>query len=526
MKTQLLKILIVGATIFLLQLTLSPILLGQDRELVILHTNDSHGRIYPVVVRHENPTSQLADPGAGMNTLGRTGEIGGFAALATAIQQLRHEFGEENILLVDGGDSFADGLLGQLTRGEASIGLMNQLGYEFMALGNHDFDFGKKRTSELQDIALFPMRGLNVIDEDTGQPFLGQPWAIIEKAGIRVGLIAIGYRNTHLTTGPDNVRGLRFEDSKPLLSPYIRELRDQVDLLVALSHEGLDYDKELARDHPELDLIIGGHSHDFTSEPLMVGNTRIVQAFSHLMALGVTKVSLNQQGVAAISSEIQWLWHDQVLPDRQMAETIREISLPWQDTLNAVVGYANTPIPRNYKSASPFDFMLGDILMQQTGSQLALLPGVGYGIAINHGPIKRMDLCALIPHDNQVVTLELQGRQILEILEQSAWNQHPDQTRDEVGGIIQTPGMQWEADLRKPAGNRISGVMVNGEPLDENQWYHVVTHEGMLQGLHRYETIARGRNISHTGNSLLQLLEDHMADNPVEAPETPMIINQ
>lgn len=117
---------------------------AQEKELVILHTNDTHGRIFPVIVKDNNVASQMADEGAKNNIEARRqGEIGGMASLATAVSDIRKKHGHENVLLVDGGDSFSDGMLAKLTKGEANIRLMNKLGYDFMALGNHDFDFEK-----------------------------------------------------------------------------------------------------------------------------------------------------------------------------------------------------------------------------------------------------------------------------------------------------------------------------------------------------------------------------------------------
>jgi 5'-nucleotidase / UDP-sugar diphosphatase len=496
------------------------ILSAQDPEIIILHTNDTHGRIFPVVIETDNATSQMADEGAEkMMKPERHGEIGGFASLATAVKEVRQEYGDDHVLLIDGGDAFSDGLLSQLTKGEANIRLMNLLGYDFMALGNHDFDFKKDRTKELDRMANFPLRGLNVIDSATGRPFPGEPYIIKEKGHIQIGLLALAYRNTHLTTSKKNIQGLRFEESSKNIGKYLAELKEKADLIVVVSHEGLEYDKELAKKTEGIDIIIGGHSHDVTEKPEKVKNTWIVQAFSHGMALGITKVKLKDKQIKNVETEVRWLWTDEVQPDGEMAQAVEEISEPHHKELYEVIGHTNTAIPRNYKSGSPFDYLVGEILMEKTGSVAAMLPGVGYGITINAGDIRRLDLHALLPHDSKLATVELQGTQIIKILEKSAENQKPEDIANSVGGIIQTPGIEWKADLSKPIGERVSDIKIDGHEIENEKWYKIATHGGMLEGLHGYDEIGRGRSINKTEEEIARLVERYFSDkNEISVP--------
>src|SRR3954471_13458624 len=127
----------------------------------ILHTNDIHGDLGEFVVDTGDATSQTGDRGRPYQEYPRRGVIGGFARLATAVEQARRNRPEGSVILVDAGDTFGDGLLANLTRGEATIRMMNALGYTFMTLGNHDFEYTAARTRELQQLAHFPMRAAN-----------------------------------------------------------------------------------------------------------------------------------------------------------------------------------------------------------------------------------------------------------------------------------------------------------------------------------------------------------------------------
>lgn len=497
----------------------SSSLYGQEKKIIILHTNDTHGRIFPVEVNDPDATSQMADAGEKLIKLDKKGEIGGMAVLSSAIQEIRKKYGEGNVLLLDAGDSFSDDYLSKLTKGEANIQLMNHLGYEFMSLGNHDFDFGPERTKELAKIASFPIRGANVIDSATGQPFLGDPTIIIEKNGIKIGIIAAGYRNTHLTTSKKNVRGIRFEESKQHLSRYISALENKADIVVLLSHEGLEYDKELIKNHQGIDIVVGGHSHDITEKAEKVNNTWIVQAFSHGMAVGISTISISDKKITDVSTEIRWLWHDIIGDDSETSSMIDKLSSPYIDTLFKVIGKAANAIPRNYKSGSPFDFLIGEILIKETGSDAAMLPGVGYGITINAGYIRRMDLYSLLPHDSKIATVELTGAQVLKVLEKSAENQEPGDPAKKSGGLIQTAGMEWEADLNKPVGKRVSNVRIKGKEMDPGIWYKIATHTGMLEGLHGYDELSKGRSIEKTDREVTAAVEKYISEaKEISAP--------
>src|SRR5262249_27855910 len=151
----------------------------------------------------------------------RRGTIGGVARLATAIERARRAHPAGSVLLVDAGDTFGDGLLANLTRGEATIRMMNERGYTFMPWGNHDCEPTSARTAELQALARFPMRAGNAQVKATGAQFLGDPTLVVSAGGVRVGLIAIGYHNTDQTGNKANTRELSFTSGIDIARKYV-----------------------------------------------------------------------------------------------------------------------------------------------------------------------------------------------------------------------------------------------------------------------------------------------------------------
>jgi 5'-nucleotidase / UDP-sugar diphosphatase len=462
-------------------------------KITILHTNDIHGRHRPIPVIRGSATSQTGDPGQTWDEFDAEGQAGGFAALASAVSRFRRERGEENVLLVDGGDTFSDDLLGNLTEGEAVIRLMNKVGYQLMALGNHDYDYGSERTQQLQEMAVFPIRAANVIEQDSGRPFLGDPTVVLEAAGQRVGFLALTYHNTALTGNPKNYQGLEFQDGIQAARKYLPELRKRADVVVVLSHLGTAMDRVLALQVPEMDLIIGAHSHDRITQE-RIGKVSLVQAVSDISVLGEVVIHLGGDRATNVESRLHTLWLTEFPEDEDMARLVEELRAPYKDILEEVIAIAGGAIGRNYRSESPFDRLVGEIMCLETGAQVAFMPGVGYGVTLQPGPITREALYTLIPHPAKLVTMRLSGKQILEILEQSATNQDPGDPSLIVGGLVQSAGLTWKLDFNQPLGSRVSEVDVRGMPIQRDHSYLVVTNAGMARGLHQYTPFTEGQD--------------------------------
>ncbi len=481
---------------------------GPMRTLTILCTNDFHGQYMPIYVFPGNATAQSGDPGASrMQVFPRAGEIGGFAYLLTRTREIRTGQGRGNVLLVHGGDTFSDDLLGNLTEGQAIIEMMNRMEYDFAALGNHDFDYGWERTEVLGGMANFPMRGANVLVAATGEPFLGDPVRVLERAGVKIGLLAIGYHNTDQTTDPKHIRGLRFVDGTEVATGYVERLREQADIVVIVSHQGTEVDRLTARRIEGIDLIVGGHSHDLFSEPEKVGGTWIVQSFSNGAVLGQVDLSVEDGRITGIDFTAHLLWKDEIAADADMQQLIGRQRETHMDRLSEVIGHAGDSIGRQYRSESPFDVLVGQILCDYTGADAAMLPGVGYGVTLKPGPIHREDLIRLLPHGAKLATVELTGDQIRRILEQSATNLKPRDPLDAVGGLIQTAHMRWTVDLSQPVGKRVSDVFLRGPQLEPETHYTVAIKGGMLEGLHRYKTFSEGRNVKKYDKMIADVVE-------------------
>ena len=469
----------------------------EQQIITVLHTNDIHGSYKPFYAFKGNATAQTGDSVDNYMTFPKNGEIGGFARIASAIKSIRSKKDSTSVLLLDGGDTFSDDLLSNITKGEVVISLMNELDYDMMVLGNHDFDYGLERTKELARLANFPMRAANVIDSTTNEPIFNEAYKIIEKNNVRIGVLPIAYRNTNLTGNPKNMEGIRFEQGLSTIKKYLPELRAKSDIIIVLSHEGMSVDKIIAEEIDGIDLIVGAHSHDLIQPPYKSNGTFVVQAMSDAAVLAETELIIENKRLKDINTNYHFLYADEWEEDEKILKSIQDYRFEHKKELEEYVAMAKTPIGRQYKEESPFDKLVTSILMDEMSSDVAFMPGVGYGITLQN-KIHKEDVFKLIPHNSKIITLNLTGKQLLELLEQTATNLKPKDKMDTVGGLLQSSGMEYTLDLSKLPDDRIRNIQIGGKAIDLNKRYKVATHSGMLNGIHNYTQFAEGTNIQIT----------------------------
>lgn len=453
----------------------------ESMTLTILHTNDLHGHVTP----WQGWEGELA---------GRT--VGGAAVLATAVKEVRASLGAEPVLLVDAGDTLGDTMLAVETRGKAVVELMNAIGYDAMVMGNHEPDFTMETLKQRVQEAHFAVLAANVIEVRSGQPMF-EPILIREIRGVTIGILGLAYSHTAMTTRPQNVADVRFHPAAETARYWIPRLRRQgVQVLMVLSHLGLGADMELARVVDGIDVIVGGHSHNRISDPVQIGRTIIVQAGAHGSDLGRLDLALRGGRLDGHRGQLMRLDHDRYAPDPEIAALVEQLREPYRAQLEERIAMAEKglaraqtlggPAPRRRDAESPVDELFADLLREALHVDIVLLPGVGYGVALGPGAVTADDLRNLLPHESEIITMKLSGRQLGEILEQSLENVLTENATERVGGIIQVSGLAFAYDPKKPPFNRILWITVQGERLESARLYEVATNSLLSQGGHRY----------------------------------------
>ncbi len=479
----------------------------------ILHTNDLHG--------HLTAWRGWEGPLAGKT-------LGGADRIATVIKQVRQSVGAEHLLVLDAGDTFGDTMLAAETQGHAVVEVMNALGYDAMALGNHDPDFSMEVLHDRIRQARFAVLAANMLDAETGQQSI-QPSLIREVAGVRIGILGLAYPQTALTTAEKNLRGVTFQSAVDTARRWVPRLRSQgAQVIVALSHGGLGADVSLAREVEDIDVIIGGHSHNRIEEPIREGHTLIVQAGAHGSDVGRLDVSISDGRIASAHHRLVMLDHDIVSSDPAVATLLHTLREPYRDRLEEPLGIATETIPRAQTLAgprprirdaeSPVDSLFADILREKLHVQVVFLPGVGYGVALGPGMVTAEALRNMLPHDSQMVTMMLTGVQLREILEQAVDNVVTDDSEKKVGGMIQVSGMTFAYNPAKPYSDRVQRAYVQGQTLRSDQVYRVATNSLLAGGGHRYRTFLEGQDRQKRGMQYEILREWFSRESSIQAP--------
>lgn len=480
--------------------------------ITILHTNDLHGHLTPW-------------QGWEGDLKGKT--VGGLGRLAGAVALARKD-AAGGVLLLDAGDLLGDTMIADLTKGKALIAALNHLGYDALTVGNHEPDFGTEALRERMTEAKFPTVAANLVERKGGKLFT-KPYVVREVGGVSVGVLGLAYPKTAWTTAAKNVAEVEFQDPVRAAKTYLPEMRAAgADVAVVLSHLGLGSDQHLARSVEGIDVIVGGHSHNRMPDAQTVGTTLIVQAGAHGSDLG--RLDLNIKGGKIIGHRrtLVPLDHDKVPADADAERLVERLLAPHREALDEVIGKAAGWLVRAQTLAgqearkrdeeSPIDSLFADILLGETRADIALLPGVGYGVAIPPGPVTAAQLRQLVPHEGTVVTLRLSGAQVVEVLEQAVENTFTDDPATKVGGMIQVGGIRFRYDPALAKGHRVWHVERVGGEWEPAAEYTVVTNSMLAGGGHNYRTLTKGGKRTEHGSQYEAIRRWFERNSPVATP--------
>lgn len=430
------------------------------QELRILHINDWHGWAEPSPARQPDE------------------RLGGAAALAYQIKLRRQE---KPSLLLAAGDMLQGSVWANFTRGQASLALLQAMGVDAMVVGNHEFDFGLAVLEERLREARFPMLGANV----QGVPGL-LPLVIKKVAGVRLAIIGVVTPQTSILTTIQPPGQVRFLPPDLTVEKYLPQVRAQADLVVVLSHLGLAADRHLAKRVKGIALIVGGHSHDRLDTPEVVGETLIVQAWEHGKTLGI--VDLEVQG-GKIKAYRAWL---QDIPAAGPQDPVVQEMVAQQETaghaaLSQVVGQAAASLDgeRVRWEETALGNWLADVARAATGADMAILNGGGIRSSLPAGPIRLRHLYELLPYENHLVTLEVPGRTLRQVLEHGL-----SALPRPAGRFLQVSGLQVQYDPTAAPGRRLVWVFVGGQPLAADRLYTLTTVDFLASGGDGYWMLA------------------------------------
>lgn len=417
------------------------------------------------------------------------GKMGGFAHLATLIKQIRKARGHENTLLLDGGDSWQGSATALWTQGADMIAASNLLGVDYMT-GHWEFTYGDTKVLDninrfdgefiAQNIALTE-EALFVSDTETGPVF--KPYIIKAFKQAKVAIIGQAFPYTPVANPGRFTPSWQFGIQEQNLQTIIDRIKAsrEADIIVLLSHNGMDVDLKLASGVTGLDIILGGHTHDAIPRPVLVANSKgktwVSNAGSYGKFLAVLDIDIHKGRLRDIRYRLLPVFANLIEPDLEMQRLINRIRKPYLAKLQQPLALTDKLLYRRDTFCGTFDSIILDALLKVNDSQIAFSPGFRWGTTLLPGQTITyedvMSHTAITYPETYIKTLT--GYDIKAILEDVADNLfNKDPYYRQGGDMVRTGGMSFRCNPDAEFGRRISAIkLTNGKTIAANKRYTV-----------------------------------------------------
>ncbi|HEY9679619.1 MAG TPA: bifunctional UDP-sugar hydrolase/5'-nucleotidase [Drouetiella sp.] len=482
--------------------------------LTILHTNDLHA--------HDESFEE------------RQRSIGGFPRIGHLLRTLR-EKDPKHALTIDAGDIFQGTPLFTKYHGEVEVNMLNKMGYNIYTPGNHEFDDGPQNLAKQLSIAKFDVINTNM--DLSGEPELAKiikPYVIKEIDGQKIafiGGITADLNSVALNTGNVKIKSAGPNWVQPFTETVDKVKAQGVDKIILVTHCGVEADKILAESVPDVDAIIGGHSHTRLDKPIVVDHsdgstTTIVQTGSYGRALGKLDLVFDDKGKVVPASTAYRLINitDKVPSDPDLKAYVDQKVEPLLVLRHEIVGEATDTFDNTFRSF-PWDSALGDIIcdaLVEEGKDYGVTIGFenrgGIRARIDKGPISAEKVEEMLPFDNRVVFATISGDVLLKALEHTF--------AGPLGGsFFDEHGLKIAYDPLREKGNRVVYALAqnkSGEwkPIDANSKYKISVNDYSFKAGEGYD-FSGAEDVKYVQERISAAFRHYLAKHHTITPQQP-----
>lgn len=404
--------------------------------------------------------------------------VGGFTELSFVIDSIRRT--KPITVLLDAGDVMTGNPITEYVyrgaEGGALFEMMNRMRYEVWELGNHDFDISQENLRRLTGIATFPTLCANIVDTLDRFPVNNREYVILEKGGMKIGIFGLMSKEFSTLVNQRSSAGIKILPPIETARRLAEKLDPQTDLLIALTHEGVDDDSVLAASVKDLDVIVGGHSHTRLRHPKRVNGVLIVQAGSDCENLGVLDLKFEKHHIISYDGNLVQLWYHPDRPQTALSRFVDSIKSLIDNDYAEVIGTLKTDWIRGRGGESSIGDFIADAQREAAGADVAFMNDHGIRKDLAAGPITKRDLFEILPFRNILTTFELTGKQIRTIIEYVI----------DTKAAIQTSGIQCEWSRNDSGQIEFAKFLVGGKPLDENKTYRGAASDYLMGEAQKY----------------------------------------
>ena len=454
---------------------------GSSEKIEILHFNDFHAMMQPFEkavkkdgkdVKDEKGKTVMADDG------------GGIARLVKAIKDRKGDSG----IVAFAGDMLQGSPFSTLFKGTDGFDVMNSF-VDVATLGNHEFDYGQENLKKLLAMTKFPVICAN-LTEGEGKLFTPKAYIVKEVKGVKIGIFGLVTEETVITTHPNNVTGLTFEKPALAAKRMIETLKntEKVDVVVALTHLGSDEDAKLAQEVDGIDVIIGGHSHTVLSNGRMVKDTLIAQAGYYGRYLGVVTIEVDASSKKFQSASAKLIAMEAGLGIDEATKTkVAEYAKKLSDEIKQVVAKATVKLEGEKSLVRNQETNLGNFICDITRdlgkADLAVVNGGGIRASIAAGDVTIKDIMTVLPFDNSIVVVEMNGAAIAKMFDKVAAKEA------QKGNFLHVSSGSGYTIKDKTAVD----IILAGAPIDPVKIYRVATSDFLAAGGDGFDEFKSGK---------------------------------
>ena len=425
--------------------------------LTILHWNDFHAQNIPfkVIVRDSIKKKDSVY------------YVGGTANLFGYIKKYKGT--RNDVAVLNAGDDFQGTPISSITSGRSQIELMNIINPDVMTLGNHEFDYGVDNLENNLKLVRFPIINANLFDLRKGRNFL-PPYLVKTYGKVKVGIIGLIAPDLPVLVKSEDIAGLQMLNHVQVVRKYVSELKkERVDLIVVLSHIGVEVDRALADSVADINVIVGGHSHTTLFKPIKRNRAVICQAGTRGRWLGKLDlvVDLSGDSVYNYQGTLVETVVGKVKPDSVTGVKVAELEKSVDKELSEVIGTLEVDWVRKFTRESNIGNWTADVMREFAQTDIAFMNSGTIRKDLDAGNITVRDIWEIFPFNNNFVTFQVGGKTLRGML---AW-----QTAGK-GEFMQVSGMRYKYDSSRLFGHQVLSIEVGGQPLDDSRTYSIVTN--------------------------------------------------
>jgi S-sulfosulfanyl-L-cysteine sulfohydrolase len=408
------------------------------------------------------------------------GKVGGFAHLATLVKQLKAS--RPGAILLDGGDTWQGSATSLWTNGQDMVDACKLLGVDIMT-GHWEFTLGQDRVKEIVDKDFkgsIDFLAQNIKTRDFEDPVFKSN-VIRDINGVKVAFIGQAFPYTPIANPRYLVADWTFGIQDDAMQKTVNEVRAQgAQLVILLSHNGMDVDLKMASRVSGIDAILGGHTHDGVPAPVIVknpgGQTLVTNAGSNGKFLGVLDLEVKGGKLVDWRYKLLPIFSKMIKADPDMQRLIQKVRAPYEAKLSEKLAITEGMLYRRGNFNGSWDQLLLDGLMEVQGAEIAFSPGFRWGTSLLPGQaITRELLMDQVATTYSYATVtEMTGETIKTVLEDVCDNLfNPDPYYQQGGDMVRVGGLSYACAPNEKMGNRIQDMRLKGEPIDANKKYKI-----------------------------------------------------